>query len=215
MAITVPSTPAAVGASSITLPTHAVGDLIAIFAFNTTTTTPTKPSAGGTVPAWVDIDANAGANSVASRTVQFIATATNHTSGTWTNTQALAAIVLRGVNATTPIGGHSETGAAGQSSPTSPNVTMTNTDGTSMLLNFYGHDNMGTWASPPGGYTQQATAINVKTGVCLDTIFASAGTGASQGAGTSGNVRTATVEVLDAFGGGGGTNSGLFFTMFK
>ena len=57
MAISIIGTPAAAAATSITLPTHAAGDLIVIFAFKDgATTIPTVPSAGGTVPTWNTID---------------------------------------------------------------------------------------------------------------------------------------------------------------
>ena len=86
MSLSIIGTPAAVAGSSITLPTHAVGDIIVIFAYRDgATAVPTNPTAGGTVPAWVDIDAAAGANTNSARSAYFVATATNHTSGTWTN----------------------------------------------------------------------------------------------------------------------------------
>ena len=49
-------------AATVTIPAHAVGDLIVIFAYRgSSNTLPGKPSAGGTVPTYVDIDAATGA----------------------------------------------------------------------------------------------------------------------------------------------------------
>ena len=59
----------AAASNSVTIPTHLVGDLIIIFAYRgNNNAIPTKPTAGGGVPTWTDIDASSGANTNSSRT---------------------------------------------------------------------------------------------------------------------------------------------------
>lgn len=157
-------------ASSVTIPPHQVGDLIIIFAFNNgSTTTPAPPAASGTVPAYALMDTMA-ASSCAPATYQFIATANNHTTGTWTNTASMIAVVLRGEDtlAATPYGGHAVgNGSATSSAAFSPSVTMSKTDGTSVLLYFYGHRTVTAWAVAPAGFTQQ-TQVAGAGGVCCN-----------------------------------------------
>ncbi|WP_156749876.1 hypothetical protein [Mycobacterium sp. E1747] len=159
-------------ANSITLPTHQAGDVIIIFAFtNGTTTPPTPPAASGTVPALVQVDATAG-NSCAASIYQFVATANNHTSGTWTApaTAAMAAIVLRYEDrlAATPYGAHSlAVSAATISTIITPAITPVKTDGSSKLLYMYAHRNMTSWDAAPTGFTRLTAAANI-AGVCVN-----------------------------------------------
>lgn len=186
-------------ATSVTLPPHQIGDLIVMFAYNGATfntTVPGKPSASGTVPAWVDIDANTGSDSNAARTVQFVATATNHTSGTWTNTSTMVAVVIRGQNASTPIGGHAEAQYAGSTTPTAPSVTMADTSGKSLLLHFMSNMNANSISEPPAGYSRRAKVVTGSgPGVILNTKNVS----------TSGSAATNTSMTATSFGGRGAT----------
>jgi hypothetical protein len=195
MALTV-STPNS-GTTTVTIPAHAIGDLIILFAYNAgSTVSPAKPPASGTVPSWVDIDANSGANTNASRCVYFVATATNHTSGTWATGIQIFAVVLTG-QAASPIGGHAESGTTGSNAVTAPAVTMTKTDGTSVLLHFFGQRNVTSWSAAPSGYFQKlASGL-----IALDTkdVTTSDGSVVQTGV-TSGGNRGQTVEVLAAAG---------------
>lgn len=170
MALSIIGTPAAVAATTITLPTHAVGDIIVIVAFVNSTTLPTKPTAGGTVPTWTDIDAPAGANSCSMRSAYAVATAANHTSGTWTTASALAAIVIRG-QAASPIGGHAQSGSMTALKVTAPAITMTDTSGASILLEFHSLDGTGTptLSAAPTGYTRRASVTALNIMLCINT----------------------------------------------
>ena len=142
--------------TSVAIPTHAVGDLIVIWAYNgNSNTAPTKPAAAGTVPAYVDIDNNVGVSTNASRTAQFVATATTTTSGIWAGATSMIAAVLHGQDIN-PIGGHAEAGATDGSNSVAPAVTLTRTDGSSSLLHFFGVPVTTTWGSAPVGYTTKA-----------------------------------------------------------
>jgi hypothetical protein len=144
-------------ANSVAIPTHAVGDVIVICAcLSNGATIPTKPTASGTVPAWVDIDSQ-GVSSQGSRTNYFVATATNHTTGTWTNADRIAATVLRN-NSGTPLGGHQKANGS-STTVAAPSVTLTNSDGTSAILHY--HLSFGTaLGSNPAGYTRRATGAS-------------------------------------------------------
>ncbi|WP_109551331.1 hypothetical protein [Mycobacteroides franklinii] len=192
---------AAAAATSVSIPAHSVGDLIVIFAFNPfTTTAPTAPSPGGTVPSWNYIDnANSGSGSGCT-TAQFKATATNTTSGTWSNAVHVMAVVVRGQNASSPIGGHASQGGS-SATTTAPSVTMTHTDGSSVLLHFHGHSSLGStgWDSAPTGYTRGATsgsgfssgtALNYKN---ITTTDGSVG----QTGGQNTSYAAATVEIIN------------------
>ena len=193
----------AANSSSVTIPTHAVGDLIVIFAHHPNGNI-SVPSAGGTVPAWVNID-NESSSYANCRTARFIATATNHTSGTWTGANGMIAVVLRGANPTTPIGGHalSAQSATGNTCPGAA-VTMTKTDGSSTLLQFYGYgDGVNSFtsiAAAPAGYTRRVTGTYAGTpgvGVCLNTKDVTTSDGAVAQTSTSNCwTRGATVEIL-------------------
>lgn len=156
----------AVAATSITIPAHSVGDVIVIYAFRRSTTTQaTVPTAAGTVPTWTQILATAGTTSAA-RSHYCVATATNHTSGTWTNADALVAVVISGANAS-PIGGNAAAtgGSSLSTTPPAPAVTLVHTDGTSVLLHFYAPRAATSASSPPAGYTQQALAATPSAGL--------------------------------------------------
>jgi hypothetical protein len=94
--------------NSITIPgTEAVNDLIVILAFNIgSTTVPTIPASP-----WVsDVNQarlNSGAGG-ATRIGHKIVTSAPDTSGTWTNSDHMACVVLRNVNLSSPIGNIAE-----------------------------------------------------------------------------------------------------------
>ncbi|CPZ22309.1 Bacteriophage protein [Mycobacteroides abscessus] len=129
-------------------------------AFDSQNTAPTKPSAGGTVPDWNYIDnTNTAAGQGAVTTAWFKATATNTTSGTWTWTEQMIAVVVRGTMPASPIGGHAAVGGAAVN-VTAPAVTLAHTDGSSMLLHFHATAflNASGWSSAPAGYTRRIVA---------------------------------------------------------
>lgn len=190
------------GNLSVALPTHAVGNLILIFAWDNSTNQPVKPTAGGTVPDWgTAIDTGAG--TVSSGVYGFIASANNHTSGTWTSTIEMAAVVVGGQKATSYIGGHgaTETSASTTNVP-APGVTLTKTDGSSLLISFFGvYSPSADWGAAPAGYTKQASGWSSGgAGVCVDSKNSSVSSAAILHpiANALGWGRGNTVEVLAA-----------------
>ena len=196
MALSIIGTPGAGTGATITLPAHAVGDIIVIWAYRDgSTTVPSKPAAAGTVPAWSDIDAAAGANTNSARSAYFVATATNHTSGTWSNATGMAVIVLRG-QAASPIGGHAQSGSTSSTLATAPSITQSVTNGKSVILEFYGHRTVTAWSTAPAGYTRRAA---VSTETCLNTKDSTTSDGSiSQNCTTSGSsgYRGQTIEII-------------------
>lgn len=164
---------ATAAATSVTLPAHVPGDLIVICAARTSTSTtpPTAPSASGTVPTWTTITSNTGSTSnylsinwyASVRTAYTVATASNHTSGTWTNAGYVTAVVFNGAKTSSPIGANSETGGT-TTSPTlsiAPSITLQNTTASSGILHFLINaiqspgSGVG-WGTTPSGYTRRS-----------------------------------------------------------
>ena len=193
----------AASGTSVTIPSHEIGDLIVIFARSSSNTAPTKPSASGTVPSWTDIDSSNGSYSSV-HTARFIATATNHTSGTWTGATAMIATVLRNFDSSTPVGGHAVS-ADSATANTCPGaaITLSRADGTSKILEFYGWGDgsnaFTSVSSAPTGHTQQVKGeySGSKVGVALNTRNDSTTDGAvSQPSSSSCWTRGTAVEII-------------------
>jgi hypothetical protein len=202
------------GATSVSLPTHAVGDLIVISAAASGTTIPTAPSAGGTVPTWTTIATD---GTYGHRLAYAVATATNHTTGTWTNAEAMMSAVLRGQKSSSPAGGNATSGDdAALSTVTAPAVTLSDSGGGSAILHFL-HAAAGltgrNWNSAPAGYTSRLSVNppSIAWGYRLLTKDTTTSDGAASNTLTgnlNGICRTASLEVLAA------ADSGRFFAMF-
>jgi len=184
-------------ANTVTIPTHAIGQIILLWVYRSNSnTTATKPSASGTVPAWVDVVNNTGTNTNSARIAYFVATATNHTSGSWTNATGMIAVVMDHQNVS-PIGGSAEAGGSNTTQSVAPSITLSVSNGSSLILHFFGSRNATVdWLAAPTGYTHVVNSgplcMNVKNvsttdGSCTQTHQSSGIAGYSG----------ATVEVLD------------------
>jgi hypothetical protein len=207
------STGATFGATTVTLPTHAVGDIIVLYVdIGATGTAAAIPSAGGTVPTWTNIAKD---DTNGQRLAYTVATATNHTSGTWTGGNTIMSVVLRGQKATSPIGGNAFTySTTSASSVTAPAVTLSNSDGSSQVLHFF--DGLGpaafNWNAAPTGYTSRlsvnsASSINVGYRVLTKDSTTSDGSVTNTTSAAVNTKWSASVEILAA------PSSG-FFAMF-
>ncbi len=124
---------ASAGATTVTIPAHQVGDLLVMFAYRDgNNTAPSLPTG------WTNIGTANGANSNSSRLAYRVTTATNTTSGTWTNATGLVVHVYRGQNIVTPIGENANNGG-NSAIVTYPALTMIQTDGSSLVSGFAGH----------------------------------------------------------------------------
>lgn len=169
-AVQIVGTPTTSTTSSVTLPAHQAGDLLLIFAYNPTVFTgPTPPTAGGAVPAWVMDDNPNGSDNNAIAIGHFVATANNHTSGVWSDTNGMIAVVIRNQRSSGPIGGHGTTTGTSTTTATAPAVTLADTSGSSLLFHCLGHrstSGFSAWNAAPAGYTKIAEWVS-STGMCL------------------------------------------------
>lgn len=201
---------ASANGGAVTMPAHQVGDVLVVFAsvLSAGSTLVGVPSAGGTVPTWTVINANFTGTSTASSTIAYtVATATNHTSGSWGTADTMAVAVVRN-HATSPIGAYANVGgtcAIPTPGPTAPAITMVHAEGTSLLLHFFGLQVGGGWnnfsATPPSGYTiRTATGAGTWGAVLLDTKNTTLIDGAVShptldGSGSATVYRGATIEI--------------------
>jgi len=123
--------------TTITLPPHEPGDVIVIIAsqFNKA---PTVPGAGGTVPTWTTEFADV-SNNLYGAVVSTVATANNHTSGTFTSTRLLSASVWRPMNGTLTVGAkekylHQQSGESQSPFITYPGINLNRNEGISTVL---------------------------------------------------------------------------------
>jgi hypothetical protein len=184
--------------TSVAIPAHVAGDLIVICAYRDgATALPTKPAAGGTVPAWVDIEAAAGANLNSMYVARFIATANNHTSGTWTNATGLSVIVISGADPAAPIGTHSQAGSASATGVVPvQSFVPTKGDGSSIFVTFAGQRTVTSWNSVDAGWTIQSSVATEVCCITKDTTFTDGVFNIADTVSASGGYRTQVVEVL-------------------
>jgi hypothetical protein len=197
---TVKGANAALG-TTVTIPTHAVGDLLVIFAYrNGVATAPTAPTySGGSTPYWIPLQSGGG-NSNASGVWYTPASTSSHTSGTWTNASGLIAVVIQGANTNKevfPIGGFAQSYSNTTGSSTAPAISQSVTNGSSCLLYFHGHrSNVTTFGAAPTGFTRQVAAVG-SSGICLNTKDDTTSNGAANQTddGNGGSIGQ-TVEIL-------------------
>lgn len=135
-------------ATTVTTPTHAVGDLIIIFAYRNTTTAPSLPAGYTTIN-------TASGNSNSYRVGYKIATATNDSSGTWTNAKVLQCVVYRGVGGISGIGNNSGATKAASTTANIPARTMQDASGGSWVVAFAGSRQTTSQGAPLAGATTQ------------------------------------------------------------
>lgn len=175
---------ASAATTSVTLPAHNVGDLIAIFAYRSTTTAPTLPAGYTNI-------SNQSANGNSFRVGYKFATGSD-TSGTWTNATFIIAVIYRGV---AKVGGaSSSTNAASTSDAITGIASMQITDGTSWAISYSGSLQTTSMSTPSGttlrGTPQTATGcmgfvVDSNTGVSSWAQHTSTlGTSAASGGGS-------------------------------
>lgn len=154
-------------ATSVAIPSHQIGDLLLIFAFrNGGNSVPATPAASGTVPAWAPLSRVAGSDSASANISYFVATATNHTSGTWSNANTIIAAVYRGAALGTQL-----YTIAKSATVSYPSISLTRTDGTSLVLGFGGSKTASTasMAVSPSGMSNRITSANTPAAALHDT----------------------------------------------
>ena len=153
------------GYTTMTMPTHSAGDIILSYlgGFGDPVNNPggaNPPAAGGTVPTWT-LATSSGVGAV----WWARATSSTHTSGSWYTASGWlhSMSVISGARATgSPIGGSvSHSASAIGNDFTVPALTMTNTNGSSLLITLFFAQNVGTQSgvptmtNPTTGYTRR------------------------------------------------------------
>ena len=122
---------ASAATTSVTMPTHAAGDLLLVFLRRAANSVATPPASGGTVPAW-NVAQGAAANSLGLSSAWFLATAANHTTGVWANASHICVLVLRpGAGKTLGVAGSSTGNSATSTTMIYPLLTLSTLAGTS------------------------------------------------------------------------------------
>ena len=183
-----------VGTSTCTITAHSVGDLILVLAFrNGSNSTPTVPAGFTTIQSVTS-------NSAGSVMAYKIATATNDTSGTWTNGTNMIIGVYTGTDTTRPIGGSQVSTGTG-TTVTYPALTMVSASGTSWVAGLGTHRSTNTTINTaPTGMTNRNSSTVVGTTSFNDTNGGVTGwsvVNQSVG-GTSSGWGAYTVEILPA-----------------
>jgi len=139
--------------TTVTIPSHQIGDLIFIFAYRSDSSIPPgTPTAGGTVPTWTLIT-SAGGSTNSSNLRYAVATATNTTSGTWTNATEIICLVYRGVKRP----GDFATRVATDNTIGYPALTLDRTNNTSWVVGFGASRSATDVEQAPTGMTNRAS----------------------------------------------------------
>lgn len=178
------------GTTTATIPTHQAGDLLVAFAYRDgNTTAPTLPSG------WTNID-NSGANTNSGRLAYRVATASNTTSGTWTNATSLIICAFRNAGI-----GASGVGGSTGGTVTYPAASIA-ADGRSNVLRFAGHRSVNTNLAtrPPAlAYEIIANVLDATDHAVAWYTYAgvkSAPSASITAGGTSSGYRTYTLEIV-------------------
>lgn len=189
--------------TSVTLPAHAVGNVIFIFAYYAANSPGSKPTASGTVPNW-NLAQSAGANLLSLTAAWFVATATNHTSGTWTSATNMIAMVMAPDLAANTLGvGVSSAGNANNTQTiVYPALTLSTLIGTSWGVRCGSRVTAAsTVSSAPTGWTNRAvqpTGSSALMAVCTAPTMTTNPTSDSVStAGSNAAYRAYTIEVTE------------------
>ena len=188
----------ATGTNTCSVPAHAIGDIIVIFAFRATTGAPALPAG------YTSILTKSG-TSCSCRIGFKIATTTSDAAGTWTNAISLTCHVYRSSQHAT--GGSVFAGASAASAQTTntinyPALTMLHGDNTSWVAGFAGVNNTTNTLSahPPSGMTNESTVTNAASQAAgfdtEGTVSSWSSTNATT-TGTPGDSVSATVEIIE------------------
>jgi hypothetical protein len=202
MAITVQGSGSS-AATTVTIPTHAVGDMIVIMARGTVA--PTVPGAGGTVPTWTTIGTAGANNSIGWTVARAIATATNHTSGTWTNAAQMHVLVLRAGTGSISLGdAPAAAGANNTQTIVYPALTLTASQTANLAVRCGARGVADTEVETDGGFTTggtfrtaQPASPNQTSAVFTKPITANEGSFTATPAGTNAAYRAVSFEVIE------------------
>lgn len=134
-------------ATSVAIPAHQTGDLIIVAAYRRSTSIPSAP--GG----WTTLGTSSG-NSSAIRLAYKVAASSGEVSGTWSSTQNISVQVFRNHNGI----GAWDIGTGNSSTMNYPAITLTQTNGSSWVAAFGGHNSASNVEQPPTGMVNYSFA---------------------------------------------------------
>lgn len=146
------------GTTTLTFPTHKIGDLLIIFAFRDgSTTNPTIPSG------WTLITNTTDGTSCSISMAYRIATVTNTSSGTWTNASRIIGVIYRGQAAIdNPLGTFQPSaGTAASVNYAADALANSNVIGSSWFAAFAGHRSIDTnLGNPPANMSMVLNEVD-------------------------------------------------------
>ena len=181
--------------TSVTIPAHQAGDLLVMFAYiSSSTTPPTQPTTGG----WVTLTTKTGTTQ-SCRISYKTCTGTSDTSGTWTNATELCVHVMRASLGFTALPGTFATSSSTTTTVTFPALTLADTSGNSWVLGFAGASNSTqTLSTAPTGMTNRQNPVVASTSQAAsdDTNGGVSSWSVQTITAGTGNSVSATVEIL-------------------
>lgn len=194
----------AAAATTVTIPAHAAGDKIVIIARGGATI-PSLPTAGGTVPTFTTPTNQSGVNnSISLRVGVADATASNHTSGTWTNATQLHVLVLRPSAGGTLAAGNSpaQGGANNVQNIVYPALTRTAGTDDRLAIRYGARGTADTEVRTSGGFSTGGTfrtelpATTPTSAVFTKTITGNEASFTAATAGTNAAYRAGSLEIV-------------------
>lgn len=148
------------GTTSVTMPTHRVGDILIGFAFRDgSTTNPTIPTG------WTNVTNTTDGTSCSLSIGYKIAASSSETSGTWTSASRMIVLCYRGQKqdtSATPLGTIAATaGTTNTLTYTSRTLAASNVTGSSWFIAFAGHRSVDqALETPPTGMTLRDSSVD-------------------------------------------------------
>lgn len=141
--------------TTVTPTTHAIGDLILIFAAHSASTT-TPTIAAGYTSIGTKVGGTGATNAISTSVGYKIATATNDASGTWTGAGQMGAFVYRPTSGNVLTIGTSASTNAAITTATMPALTLSNTSGNSWVVGLVGSNTATSITGTSTGMTARA-----------------------------------------------------------
>lgn len=203
--------------TTITLPTHAAGDLLVLFTYRDGGIMGTAPSDGSGGGTWLEELPNTATSSNSSRVQYLICSTSSHTATGATVISMWICVNLSGTHTSDPIGGTSHAGGVATNIPYAA-ISMDDSSGSSWVLGFAGHRSIDVaLETPPTNMSFRDGQVDATcetaahdtnggvTGWTLQTVT---------GGGTSSGYRVAVLEIKAA-GGGGGPVIPVFMNQYR
>lgn len=192
-------------ATTITCPTHAIGDMLLISAVRASATPSTVPVT------WIAIRSGNVATATAASLITGyrIATSTTDASGTWTNASNMVCQAYHPTAGATILIGQNAGSTSTTATVTYPALTLAQTSGSSWIVGFVGASNITqTLTAAPTGMTNESTLVGAANSIAGFDTTAGVSSWTSQTANVvgTGHAVSMTIELVESAFGTGPTN---------